>query len=283
MKNLVVYFFFVWVAYFVISFVTPIYAPSFAVCGKLNDYPAISAAGYDYVELSVGDFLIPGKNDSAFQINLEQMEQLNAKIISCINFIPAHLKITGHETVHDDILVWAETSFRRAQMSGIHCIVFGSGGARKVPDGFDMQEATQQIVNLCIRMAPLAQKYDVIVVIEPLNRGETNIINSLSEGAAIVKAVNHPNIRLLCDIYHMLRENEPAEEIVKYGELLYHCHIAEKEIRSAPGTKGDDFRSYFKALKQINYQGCISIEASKWDELKKQLAPALHYMKQQYN
>ena len=255
--------------------------PSFAVCAKLSDYPAVSAAGYDYLEIDVSSFLAPGKNDSTFLTNLEQMKQLNVKIISCINFIPGDMKITGPETRHDEILAWAEIAFRRAQMAGIQRIVFGSGTARRIPEGFSKQEATQQFINLCKRMAPLAQKYGVTVVVEPLNTGETNFINSLAEGAAIVKDVNHPNILLLCDIYHMMRDSEPAGEIVKYSELIRHCHIAEKETRSAPGTAGDNFRPYFDALKQINYQGCISIEG-RWDDFEKRLAPALQYMKQQF-
>ncbi|MDR2917529.1 MAG: sugar phosphate isomerase/epimerase [Tannerella sp.] len=259
----------------------PVFDPPFAVCGKLSNYPVIAAAGYNYVEVPVSDFLAPGKNDSTFQANLEQMKQLDAKIISCINFIPAHLSITGAETRHDEILQWAETAFRRAQMAGIQRIVFGSGGARKVPDGFDKQEATQQFTGLCRKMAPLAQKYGVTVVIEPLNRGETNIINSLAEGAEIVKAVHHPNIQLLCDIYHMLRENEPADEILRYGDIIRHCHIAEKETRSAPGTAGDNFKPYFDALKKIDYRGCISVETGGWDDFEKQVVTALQYMKQQ--
>jgi len=255
--------------------------PSFAVCRSITDYPAIAEAGYDYVEASVSGFLVPGQNDSSFQANMEQMKQLGAKIISCNSFIPAEFRLTGTDIRYNEILAWAETAFRRAQMANISYIVLGSGSARKIPDGFDRQEATQQFIELCRQLAPLAQKYDVTVVVEPLNRGETNFINSLSEGAAIVKSVNHPNIRLLCDIYHMMREDEPAEEIVKYGEFLRHCHIAEKETRSAPGTAGDDFRPYFNALKQIKYQGCISIEG-RWDDFSKRLAPALQYMKQQF-
>ena len=278
MKNV---FFLALAVWFATSCDLPANHPSFAVCGKLSDFPAVVEAGYDYVELSVGDFLVPAKNDSAFQVNLEKMKQLNARVISCIYFIPADFRITGAETMHDDILAWADTAFRRARIAGIPHIVFGSGSARRIPDGFDKQEATHQFIDLCKRMAPIAQKYGITVVVEPLNTGETNMINSLAEGAAVVNAVNHPNIRLLCDIYHMLRENEPAGEIVKYGDLLRHCHIAEKETRSAPGTAGDDFKPYFEALKQIKYSGCISIEG-KWDDFGKRLAPALQYMKQQY-
>jgi sugar phosphate isomerase/epimerase len=80
----------------------------------------------------------------------------------------------------------------------------------------------------------------------------------------------------------MMRDNEPASEIVKYGKYIRHCHIAEKETRSAPGTKGDDFRPYFAALKQIGYKGCVSVECG-WDDFASQLAPALEYMKRQFN
>jgi len=281
MQNIFKISFFLLIACFVSSCNQPVYQPTFAVCRSISDYPAIAAAGYDYVEGSVGSFLVPGQNDSAFLVNLEQMKQLGAKVISCASFIPGELKITGPETRHDEIIVWAETAFRRARMANMPYIVLGSGGARSIPDGFHKQEVPRQFIDVCKRMAPLAQEYGVTVVIEPLNRGETNFINSLAEGAAIVKAVNHPNIQLLCDIYHMLREDEPAEEIVKYGEFLRHCHIAEKETRSIPGTAGDDFRPYFNALKQIKYQGCISIEG-RWDDFEKRLAPALQYMKDQY-
>jgi len=79
----------------------------------------------------------------------------------------------------------------------------------------------------------------------------------------------------------MMREDESAEEIVKYGAILKHFHIAERENRTAPGTAGDDFTPFFDALKKINYGGCISIEGG-WDDFEKRLEPALKYMKQQY-
>ena len=259
-----------------------IYKPTFAVVSKFVNFSAIAEAGYDYLETTVGDFLVPSESDSAFLANLEQIKQAGAKIISCNVFLPAHLKVTGNDAVHDEIMLWAETTFSRAQMANIPYIVFGSAGARNYPDGFDKQEAVQQYTVLCKRLAPLAQKYDVTILIEPLNSVESNIINSLEEGAAVVYAVDHPNVLLLCDIFHMLRDGEPAEEIVKYGDIIRHCHIAEKETRSVPGMAGDDFRKYFDALKKINYQGCIAIEADDWDDFGQRLAPALKYIKKQY-
>jgi len=262
------------------AFVAKTYEPTFAVCGNVKDFHKISAAGYDYVESNVG-YLMPDKSDSEFQLRLDEIKNAKAKIISCTNFIPSSLKLVGSETKHEEVLVWAETALRRAQMVKIPYIVFGSGGARKVPDGFDKQKATQQFIDICKKLASLAKKYKVTIVIEPLNTSETNLINSLKEGAEIVESVNHPNIRLLCDIYHMMRENEPASEIVKYGRYIKHCHIAEKEGRKSPGVNEEDFKPYFRALKQIEYKGCLSIECG-WGNFEKELHPALLYMKQQF-
>ncbi|MEA4916974.1 sugar phosphate isomerase/epimerase family protein [Proteiniphilum sp.] len=264
----------------VMAFSSDPYEPEFAVCTSIANYPLLKTAGYSYVESNVS-YLMPDKADDEFQKNLDEIKEYDAKIISCTSFIPGSLPLVGPETKQDEALEWAETALRRAGMLNIPYIVFGSGKARHVPENFSKEEATQQFIDFCKQVAPLAGKYNVTVVIEPLNRVETNLINSLEEGARIVEAVNHPNLQLLCDIYHMMRENEPAMEIVKYAKCIRHCHIAEREERTSPGTKGDDFRPYFRALKEIGYKGCVSIEC-RWNDLPHEIYPALSYMQEQF-
>jgi hypothetical protein len=48
--------------------------------------------------------------------------------------------------------------------------------------------------------------------------------------------------------------------VIRFGHLLRHAHIAEKEKRTAPGVQGDDFRPYLRALQEINYTGALAIE-----------------------
>jgi len=159
-------------------------------------------------------------------------------------------------------------------------IVFGSRGSRKIEESWNKEKAGPQLIRLLSRMAPVAGKYGIVIVLEPLNTQEVNFINSLGEGSAIVKKVNHPNLRLLVDIYHMLKEDEPAGEIVKYGKLLKHCHIAEKEVRSAPGIKGDNFVPYLEALRKIRYSGGISLEC-RWNDFDSEVVTGLNYLKKQ--
>ena len=78
----------------------------------------------------------------------------------------------------------------------------------------------------------------------------------------------------------MLMENESPSNITKYGHLLYHTHIAEKTGRTAPGVNNEDFKPYFKALKEVKYEGRMAIECS-WKNLEEQAANALSVMRSQ--
>jgi sugar phosphate isomerase/epimerase len=258
-----------------------VYEPAYGVCAKISDYGMLSEVGYDCVEESVGRFLMPDRSEVEFRRMLEEQREAGARVVSCNGFFPGHLRIVGDTTMHDELVAWSETALRRAQMAGIRYIVLGSGHSRNVPRGFSKEKATAQFVDLCRRLGPVAQRYQVVIVVEPLNSEETNLINTVAEGAQIIEAVNHPNIRLLADLYHMMREGEPAEHLVKYGKYIRHCHIAEREERSAPGVRGDDFTAYFAALKKIRYKGALSIEC-RWDGMEEQALPALVCMKEQF-
>ena len=248
------------------------------VCTNIQNAQKAKDAGAQFIEESVGRFLMPDKSDAEFASNLAAAKASPLPILSCNGFMPGSIKVTGPNADHEAALKWAETAFRRAQQAGISRIVFGSGGARQIPEGFSYKEATKQFVSLLKKMGPIAAKYNVIVVLEPLRSAECNFLNTVGEGVQIVKKVNHPNIQCLADIYHMMQENEGPEAILKGGKYLKHCHVAEKMDRAAPGTNGEDLTPYYNALHQIGYQGGLSIECS-WKDFDKQLAPALANLK----
>jgi sugar phosphate isomerase/epimerase len=237
-------------------------------------------AGYSFVEENVRGFLVPAEDESAFQAKLALLKDSKLPVEACNSFLPGNLKCVGPAPLHADILKFGDTAFRRAQMAGIKTIVFGSGGARSIPEGFSREEARKQFIELCSKLAPIAEKYNVVISLEPLNTKECNFVNSVAEGGEIVKEVNHKNFRLLADLYHMLRENESPDNIRKYGNLLYHTHIAENVGRTAPGVNKEDFTPFFKALKDANYEGRMAIECS-WQNIAEQAGPALQTMKTQ--
>lgn len=253
------------------------------VCTSINNHAIVAAAGFDYIEEGVRRFLIPDQSEEEFEKNLAILKESTIPVRACNGFLPRSLKSTGQNIQHDEILKFAETAFRRAERAGIEYIVFGSGGSREIPEGFDPEEARNQFIDLLKRMGPLAEKHHVIVVIEPLRSGECNFINRVDEGLAIAMQVNHPNIQMLGDVYHMMRESEDPQSFIEARKYLKHTHIAELNNRTAPGLAGDNFVPYLKALKDACYQGGISIEGSWGDNFEKNLIIARAYLLGQIN
>lgn len=225
----------------------------------------------DFIEENVQGLLVGEKDDAAFAEATAGLDQCSLPVLAANCFLPGSIRSVGPEIDMERLRRYVKNVMRRAEQVGIRTIVFGSGGSRKIPDGYDRGKALEDFVGVTKEVAPLAAQHAVTVVIEPLNTGECNFINSLAEGAEVVRQVNHPSVMLLADIYHMLRDGEPAEEIRTHGELLRHVHIAEKEKRSAPGVEGDDFREYFRALKDVRYTGPISMEC-RWNDFAAEVA-----------
>lgn len=250
------------------------------ICGSLDDAAVLQAAGCDFLEEGVRRFLIPEGPESQFESKLAELKKLSLPVPACNGFIPGTLKAVGPDANHAGILAYADTALRRAARAGVKIIVWGSGESRKIPDGFAKARAEEQFRELAAKIAPLAARTDVVLALEPLQSAETNFINNLGEGAAMVEAVGHPSFRLLADLYHMMREAETPEAIDRFGGLIRHCHVAEKDKRTPPGTSGDDFRPYLKALKKIGYRGRMSLEC-RWENIGRESRAAVAALRKQ--
>jgi len=250
------------------------------VCASIDDAAMARSAGCDYIEESVRGFLVPDRPGPEFTEKFALLEASPLPVLACNSFLPEALKSVGPEARHDGIIAFAATAFRRARRAGVKHIVFGSSGSRAIPDGFDPAEARRQFIGLLRRLGPVARRQGVVVALEPLRRAECNFINTVAEGAGIVREVGDPGVRLLADIYHMLCEDEGPASILAAGHLLVHCHIAEEEGRSAPGVHGEDFRPYLEALRRIGYAGGISFEG-RWTDLAEELPVAVKTLEAQ--
>jgi len=96
--------------------------------------------------------------------------------------------------------------------------------------------------------------------IEPLNRYETDFINTVDEGLKLCSLINHPNVGLLLDVYHMnIEEKDISKSIIKAKNKLFHFHVAEND-RGIPGTGSIKWEKIFNALKEINYDEYVTLE-----------------------
>jgi sugar phosphate isomerase/epimerase len=236
-------------------------------------------AVFDYLEVNVQAFLVPEADEAAFLPHLEAATQGARPVRAANCFLPAGLKSVGPDLDRARLLRYAETAFARAQRAGIRTIVFGSGGSRQVPAGYPVDQAAKDFIAVLKMIAPAAGAHDVTVVVEPLGRRECNFINSVAEGAAVVEQCNHPAVRLLADSYHMRTDNEPFDQVARFGRLIRHVHIAELENRGWPGRTREDQTAFFAALKQSGYTGSVSMECS-WDDPAANLPPAVEWIRE---
>ena len=264
----------------------------FGACrDSVADVTVMRDLGYDFWEWSAGAAFDPSKDDAWWQTQKEEIAKRPLPLRSCNGFIPGSFRLTGPKADHGPALDYAEKILRRADEIGVKTVVFGSGGARNVPGDFtqgkppDLEAGTRQYAEFCRALVKrVADLKTVQVVIEPLRPNESNILNYVFQGLAVCRDVASPRLAQLADIFHMMMGREPAESIVRAGEHLKHCHVADWKTRQFPGfdpAQTYRLKPYFDALKAIGYTGGVSCECG-WGEkgdLAKNLEKALITMK----
>ena len=106
-----------------------------------------------------------------------------------------------------------------------------------------------------------AEKAKINLAIEPLNRFETYVINTVADAARMCKDVGHPRLKVQVDTFHChIEEKDTAAAIRACGSLVGHFHASESD-RGTPGTGQVAWRESFAALKDIGYDRWVTIES----------------------
>jgi sugar phosphate isomerase/epimerase len=235
----------------------------YGITAPVADAEALEAAGADYLVDHVGSCLMPDRPDAEFERLRAQIAGRALPVKGCNVFLSGPgLRVTGPDADPARVLAYAAIAFRRLALLGGSFIGFGSGDARRIPEGWPKATADEQFTGLLRAMGPLARQHGIVVAVEQQRSAECNYLNRLGEVVSIVRAVDHPNIRVLADLYHMAVMGDGPEAIGEAGPWLSLVEIAEKAERTLPGVHGDDFRPYFRALAKAGYAGPITIEAT---------------------
>ncbi len=105
-----------------------------------------------------------------------------------------------------------------------------------------------------------AEPAGVRLALEPINRYETTLINSVADGMALIERVGSPAFGLLLDTFHMNIEDVSIEDAIRQcGDRIFHFHVADSN-RWPPGSGHLDFASILGVLQEIGYQGYVSGE-----------------------
>lgn len=255
--------------------------PEIGVVQDIENDSLLQTFGYRYIIESTNKVLSPRNvSEQQFKDQLQIIKKLRVPLFACNLFIPGDLKVVGPNVNEQAVLKYVEIVLQRAHQANLKMIIWGSGGSRGVPEGFNRAKAKEQFISIAKKIAGLAEKHNIILALENLNRTECNFINSVNEALEIVKAVDHKNLRLCIDLYHMAKEGESLDVIAATKKYVVYCEVAEKGNRTPPGVQGDDFTPYFSALKKINYAGKIVIEC-RWEDIATQGGSAYQVLRKQ--
>ncbi|HYG77394.1 MAG TPA: sugar phosphate isomerase/epimerase family protein [Planctomycetota bacterium] len=244
----------------------------------------LKEAGADYVEFPVGA-VAPDADEAEFEKLVRALEGSPLRVEVFNSFIPPKYRLTGPAIEYTAALKYCATALRRCKALGGEIIVFGSGAARRAPDGFGVLNAEAQFIDFCKLLGPLAEEAGIDIALEPLNSKEDNLLTTVAHGIKIVDAVNHPRIQLLADLFHMSQEREPLTHVAEAGKRLKHTHVADIG-RVAPGfaKEGEeDFAGFFRNLRKASYfKRRCSFEGT-FDDIKAQSGPLLQLLRKRWS
>lgn len=249
----------------------------YGICTGLENLGLLERLGYDYMELSVTATM---KLEP--EVLEQYREQLKTSKVKCEAFnilFPKTMELIGGNTGEEELRAYLHKAMALIQSLGGQVVVFGSGKCRRCPDHLSYGEAYRQLVKVYRITGEIAAEYGVKVVIEPLSRKETNMICTMAEGAILEADVNHPNVGLLSDFFHVMANHDRIQDIETIKNFG-HIHIASGNGRRYPvSEEGEEYAAFMKSLKAVGYDGRISIEG-KTDDIEHDGAAALALLKE---
>lgn len=221
--------------------------------------------GLDYIEMNLCRLM--ELSEEEYERFAQRIEEAPIKIEIFNLLLPLNgsIPIVGDKADPAQQHAWFQEAFPKAARLGCKLMVFGSARARAVPPGYPPEKARADLVAFLRLLMEYAERYNIVVVTEPVCSLEvaSDTIKTIPDAVELAQQVGHPMLFALCDNYHMFYENEPMSNIVQAGSWIRHAHVSAVDPgRSYPTlADGHDYGPYFEALKQIGYDDTLSLEA----------------------
>jgi D-psicose/D-tagatose/L-ribulose 3-epimerase len=139
-------------------------------------------------------------------------------------------------------------------------MVFGSPKQRSTTGGLTPAEATRNYVEGLRSVAPQAADRGVTVLVEALPAGQSDVVLTLAEAAAIVREIGSPAIQTMFDTHNAVDEVSAHSTLIEeYFDVIRHVHVNETD-GTYPGTGDYDFGAVLHKLQELNYTGWVSLE-----------------------
>ena len=230
------------------------------ICTDFENAAMMKEIGYDYLELNLTKLARMSEEEYDRLLAKSKASPLPAEAANCM--VPGDFCLCSEEGCGQRIREYLAVAFARAEETGIQVIVFGSGAARKLPEGVSVQQGMDYLAEFLKLAGGMAAQWGIRIAIEPLNRAECNFINTVAQAQELAAYTCAPNVSALADLYHMMKDGE-AYDALDNGVGVIHTHIAERASRAYP-RRGDgsdaDYEEFFRRLKNAGYEGRVSVE-----------------------
>ena len=248
------------------------------ICTDFDHLLEVIELGFDYVELPLSALAALTEKD--FQEFVEYAEGTGLKIGAVNALLPDSLPITGEKVYAHDLHEYLSLAFRRAQRLGAGIAVLDAGASRTVPAGVDFPFAWRQMGNFLRLAQGHAKEAGLTLAIEPLRAGDCNLLNLVSEATLLASLLQLGNVGVAANSSSMAMAAEPLSALRKAAPLLRHVHVENPLSRRLPKTgDGEDYGKLLTTLRDIGYEGGVSVCARQYGDLKADAEAALACMK----
>ncbi|GHV44605.1 hypothetical protein FACS1894204_01990 [Synergistales bacterium] len=252
--------------------------------GDLADYDVVEELGFDSIELSLEE--INALSDVEFAMLRQRIAPSHCKPHAVSRLIPLRERINDPNFKMQYWLDFFRRGAERTVALGTTMWVFGCGKPRCIAETEPMRHSTQAKVDkFILEIADILYPNKILLVIEPLGSPYSNYIGTVREATSFVNYYQHKNIAAMCDLRHMVNRGEMPETLPKFRSCLCHAHIDYPigEKRLFPQEyDGYDYTAFFNALREMRYDGILTIEAIHKENLRAEGSQSLLFLKRNF-
>ena len=244
----------------------------FAICNEtFGDWPLEKAVQFaaetGYTGWEVAPFMLADRVDQfdadARDAYRRKVEEAGLQIIG-LHWLLAKTEGLHLTTMDSDVrhrtADYLSDLARLCRDLGGSVMVLGSPQQRNRTEGQSMEQAMANAADVLKRVVPTLESCDVRIALEPLGPQEGDFLNTAAQARQLQSLVDSPQVQLHLDVKAMSSESTPIPTLIRdHADAMIHFH-ANDPNRQGPGMGEVDFKPIFQALREVGYDGWVSVE-----------------------
>jgi D-psicose/D-tagatose/L-ribulose 3-epimerase len=222
-------------------------------------FSKIKSMGFDVVEIPIED--TEGIDTKTVK---EALHENGLEAVVCGAFGPTRDLTNDDVAVHENCFQYITRCLDLCNAWDAKFLagpMYSSVGKARMVSADQRKKEWELAVTNVHKVARLAHERNLELALEPLNRFESDMVNTAEDVLRLVKDINHPAAKVMLDSFHMTIEERNLESaITSIGDKLIHMQVSEN-YRGTPGTGLTSWTSIKEGLAKINYKGVVSIES----------------------